>query len=155
MLTPAGPLDLPVKPRHPGIPMILRMIVLALALPVPMAMAAGSDPLAGSEWRPVEIAGTPTPEDVEVYLQFRAEGAVAGMGGCNRFTGSYSLEGEALAFSPLAATMMACPEPQMLVEQRFFATLAQVRGFARDRIDLVLSDADGAPLVVLVQRDAD
>ncbi|HMQ93020.1 MAG TPA: META domain-containing protein [Amaricoccus sp.] len=118
-------------------------------------MAAGSDPLAGSEWRPVEIAGTPTPADVEVYLQFRAEGAVAGLGGCNRFTGGYSLEGATLAFSPLAATMMACPEPEMLVERRLFTTLAQVRGFARDRIDLVLSDAEGAPLVVLVQRDAD
>jgi putative lipoprotein len=118
-------------------------------------MAAGSDRLAGSEWRPVEIAGTATSEDVEVFLQFRAEGAVAGMAGCNRFTGSYTIEDETLEFSPLAATMMACPDPQMQVEQFLFAALGQVRGFARNRVDLVLSDAEGAPLVVLIQRDAD
>jgi heat shock protein HslJ len=135
--------------------MILRTLALALALPVPASLAQGSDPLAGSEWRPVEIAGTPTPEDIEVFLQFRAEGAVAGSGGCNRFTGSYTIEDASLAFSPLAATMMMCPEPQMLVERRLLDALAAVRGFARDRVDLVLSDADGAPLVVLIQSDAD
>lgn len=130
-------------------------ILLAIALTAVPVTAAGSDPLAGSEWRPVEIAGTATPEDVEVFLQFRAEGAVAGMAGCNRFTGSYAIEDETLEFSPLAATMMACPDPQMQVEQLLFAALGQVRGFARDRVDLVLSDAEGAPLVVLIQRDAD
>ena len=37
--------------------MILRMVVLALALPVPAAMAAGSDPLAGSETRWFDSVG--------------------------------------------------------------------------------------------------
>jgi heat shock protein HslJ len=129
--------------------------MLALALPVIPAMAAGSDRLAGSEWRPVEIAGAATPEDVEVFLQFRAEGAVAGLGGCNRFSGSYAPSDTSLEFGPLAATMMACPDPQMQVEQRFFGAVSQVRGFARDRVDLTLTDADGAPLIVLIQLDAD
>jgi heat shock protein HslJ len=29
-------------------------------------------------------------------------------GGCNRFAGAYVLEGELLAFEPLASTRMAC-----------------------------------------------
>ncbi len=134
-----------------------RALVLALALAVPTlpAMAAESHPLAGSEWRPVEIAGSATPEEVEVFLQFGAEGVVSGTGGCNRFTGSYALTETSIEFAPFATTMMACPDPQMEVEQRLFKALSEVRGFARDRVDLVLSDADGAPLVVLMQRDAD
>jgi len=156
--TPEGSLELQPSPSYQEIPPVThRALVLALSLTIPAlpATAAESDPLAGSEWRPVEIAGTATPEEVEVFLQFGADGVVSGMGGCNRFTGNYTLTDTSIGFSPLAATMMACPDPQMEVEQRLFKALSEVRGFARDRIDLVLSDADGAPLVVLTQNDAD
>jgi heat shock protein HslJ len=33
---------------------------------------------------------------------------VSGSDGCNQFTGSYELKGDAIAFSQLAATQMAC-----------------------------------------------
>jgi copper homeostasis protein (lipoprotein) len=51
---------------------------------------------------------------------------VSGSGGCNRFTGSYELNGERLTFGETAGTMMACIEG-METEKEFFAALKQVR----------------------------
>jgi copper homeostasis protein (lipoprotein) len=39
-----------------------------------------------------------------------AEQRVAGSGGCNRFFGSYALDGDRLTFGPLGGTTMACPD---------------------------------------------
>ncbi len=44
----------------------------------------------------------------------------SGAGGCNRFTGSYEVNGDRLAFGETAATMMACLEG-METEKAFFA----------------------------------
>jgi copper homeostasis protein (lipoprotein) len=47
----------------------------------------------------------------EVHLMFSGEGLrVQGFSGCNRFTGSYRLEGKRLAFKQMAGTRMACVE---------------------------------------------
>lgn len=133
--------------------MFHHLCILALAA-APFA-AAQEAALAGSEWRALGIAGEEVPEGVEALLRFGAEGGLTGSGGCNRFTGAYAIEGEGLTIGPLAATRMACPEPAMTVEGQLFAALGAVRGFARDRTELVLSDEAGAPLVVLAQTDWD
>lgn len=133
---------------------VLWLIALALAVP---ASASGQEPsgLAGSEWRVLAIAGETVPEGVAPIIQFRSDGDLTGTGGCNRFTGTYAVDGGNLVVSPLAATRMACPEPAMAIESRLFATLADVTAFARDRADMVLSGADDTPLLVLVQTDWD
>ena len=44
----------------------------------------------------------------------------AGTGGCNRLVGQFETSGERLLIKqPIAATMMACPEPLMQQEQQF------------------------------------
>lgn len=65
----------------------------------------------------------------------------SGSGGCNRFTGSYELDGRALTFGPIASTMMACAEG-MDTEAAFFAALRRVRAW-RIATGLELLDADG------------
>ena len=134
--------------------MFHHLCILALAV-APLAAAAQDAALAGSEWRVLGIAGEAVPDGVEPLLRFGAEGSLTGSGGCNRFTAAYAIEGEGLSIGPLAATRMACPEPAMTVEGQLFAAMAAVRGFARDRTDLVLSDEAGAGLVLLVQTDWD
>jgi heat shock protein HslJ len=87
--------------------------------------------------------------DVTMRLE---NGTVAGSSGCNRFTGSYTLDGQSLTIKPgVASTMMACPDPQMAVEQAFLRllptmTTAQVSGET-----LQLSDASGQPILVFQQ----
>ncbi len=118
--------------------------------------AAARDALAGSEWEPLRLGTVDaTVEDVEQFVRFEDEGRVVGHGGCNRFTGGYELEGDALTVGPLAATRMACPPPQMEREQALFAILDRTRGFRRDGTELTLLDSDGAEVASFRQRDWD
>ena len=59
-------------------------------------------------------------------LRFDADSArVAGFAGCNRFGGSYTVEGSTFHFGPLAMTRMACAEG-MELEQRLARALQRV-----------------------------
>jgi uncharacterized lipoprotein YbaY/heat shock protein HslJ len=67
---------------------------------------------------------------------------VVGSGGCNRLTGSYTLDGPTLRFERFAGTMMACPKG-MDIEKRLLDALALVQGWFIDGPVLSLSDAQG------------
>jgi copper homeostasis protein (lipoprotein) len=68
-----------------------------------------------------------------------------GSGGCNRFTGSYKLDGNGLRFGALAGSMMAC-ESGMETEKEFLETLPQVRTWKVLGQHLELFDATGTML---------
>jgi heat shock protein HslJ len=70
---------------------------------------------------------------------------VSGSGGCNRFTGSYELNGERLTFGETAGTMMGCIEG-METEKEFFAALKQVRRGKVSSQQLQLLDAEDKPV---------
>jgi heat shock protein HslJ len=112
--------------------------------------------LAGG-WIVREINGKPvnarTPEGrVTVTMAFGSKGEVNGKGGCNRYMGGYELTPERLTFKPAAASMMACPQPVMEIEQAFFAALPTVTGVRADgAARLVLSKTDGTPALLLVR----
>jgi len=74
------------------------------------------------------------PDDLSIY----------GSGGCNRFTGTYTLdEAENLTLSSVAATRMACPE--MDTETLYFSMIDKVRTFRIDgeSSELILKDEQG------------
>lgn len=85
----------------------------------------------GAEWRLVRLAAGPVAAgDAQraPSLTLEAEGARAfGSGGCNRFSGGYTREGQSLRFTPLASTRMACPD--METESAYFAALDATRGW--------------------------
>ena len=111
------------------------------------AAAAGMSSLAGSEWG---MADADRP-----FVQFEAEGRVVGDAGCNRFFGSYEEDGDTLKIGPLGTTRMACIPDMMATEKRFLDALGKAAAFSRQGIHLVISDADGAVVLELVQRDWD
>ena len=121
------------------------LVLLTFAAPA----FAHQEKLAGGEWVLAGETGRHAPS-----LRFDA-GRVAGTGGCNRFGGSYKLEGDALSFSPLAATRMACPEAIMKAEQDFFSLLGAVRGIGFEGDRLELKDATGKVLARFVRRVTD
>ena len=91
----------------------------------------GGDPgalIEGLDWRLADLGGRAVADGVEATLRFDGR-TVLGLGGCNRFTGSFDLTGETLAFGPVAATMKACPGPQMATERSLFEAFAATRGF--------------------------
>jgi len=80
-------------------------------------------------WKLAEIDGNPidtTSLQNEAHLIFRAnDSLVAGSGGCNRLSGSYSLKAnQGIEFSQMRSTMMACED--MTVEQALTQALQNV-----------------------------
>lgn len=82
----------------------------------------------------------------DATLRF-ASGKIGGSGGCNRFVGSYELQGEELAIAMGGMTMMACPQG-MDQEQTVSAALGTVTGYALDGDRLTLLGAGAAPVLV-------
>lgn len=62
--------------------------------------------------------------------------------GCNQLAGGYTLEGDTLGFGPMAATMMACPEPLASLEQRLSQVLSGSRTWKVAGQTLTLRDGD-------------
>lgn len=80
------------------------------------------------DWVVTALAGTALPKGADVTMTFDA-GRIAGLSACNRYSGSYTLSGEGLAFGAIAGTRMACPPPLMETEAAVLAALARVSQF--------------------------
>jgi heat shock protein HslJ len=144
------------RSRRPIAGALARVLAFVLALVVPVAAAAQPHALAGSAWGLVALDGEPVPEDLDVFLEFREEGRVAGRGGCNRFTGGYVRQGGTIGFTPLASTRMACPGPAMAVESAFLAALEAAGSIIESEPDtLVLGDGSGAQRLRFQRRERD
>jgi len=76
---------------------------------------------------------------------------VTGFTGCNRLSGSYTLNDGELSFGTLAGTMMACVDG-MEAEKTFLEALAEVRSWRIVGIHLELMDAAGAVLARFEER---
>jgi heat shock protein HslJ len=113
----------------------------------------------GVEWRLVQlgeraVAAEDARRAPSLRLQEGPEGPRAsGSGGCNRFTGSYTLGSDTLVFTPLASTKMACPD--MEAESAYFAALEATRGWRLAAGRLELLDEAGATVAVFARTPAD
>lgn len=99
-------------------------------------------------WKLVELNGQPVPPvSREAFLVLRADGTANGSGGCNNFTGGYTLDERLLriSFGHLASTMMMCPVG-MDVEQAFQQVLSTADNFSLNGNQLSLNRARMAPL---------
>jgi heat shock protein HslJ len=102
--------------------------------------------LIGTTWRAETIAGRPVMDNAASTLTFVSAEKIAGLAGCNRYSGPLRVEGGRVRVGPLAATRMACAPALMDQEARFLATLQRVERIARDRSFLLLrSTGDGEP----------
>jgi putative lipoprotein len=122
--------------------MMLRRVSSPAAAP-----ATGADtPLRETYWKLVQLGETQvvvTDQQREPNLVFHADqNRVTGSGGCNRLTGSYTVEGRSLRFGGIASTRMACMQG-METEAAFLAALDKVRRWKTNGQQLELYDADG------------
>ena len=81
-----------------------------------------------------------------------AKGQVSGNGGCNTFSGSYTLNGNSIKIGPLAATQRACLEDDITTqEQQYLAALELADTFTVTGARLDLQRADGGIAVTFVK----
>lgn len=100
-------------------------------------------------WKLVELNGQPVPTlDREPYLILKdADGRVNGFGGCNGFSGGYTLDPATLriSFGQVVSTQMACAQG-MEVEQAFHEVLRKADNYSLAGDHLTLNRARMAPL---------
>jgi heat shock protein HslJ/uncharacterized lipoprotein YbaY len=114
--------------------------------------AAVSNDLAGTSWNITNYnngreAVVGVIADTNPTLTFGESGAVSGSTGCNNFTGTYtSDEVGSIEIGQLASTMMACLEPEGLMDQEMaiLAALPAATVYTVQGSTLELRDAGGA-----------
>lgn len=98
------------------------------------------------KWLLEEINGVKLNEQInesfkESFINFNTEEKrVNGVGTCNNFMGSYKINGDMLEFSPIASTLMYCPNLE--VEGKIFRALEKVRTFQIKGNELFLLGED-------------
>ena len=128
------------------VPMLFCMIAL------PVLVTAGEEAgLFGTEWVATRIKGVAAPDKGAPTLRIDAEGRVSGFAGCNRFSGTARINGTDIAVGKLATTRMACAGPSMASEVDYLRALVKVTKFDLSNAGLVLSDADGKPLLMFAR----
>jgi heat shock protein HslJ len=137
---------------------LLPLTVVGLAVTLAACGASGDEPasppaaalpLQDTAWLlDVETLGVRGAGEVSSSIRFGADGRVTGEDGCNRFTGSYQLDGDNLRLGALASTRRACAGPAQEVAQRVTERLEAVRIQTIEARTLRLRDEAGAALLV-------
>ena len=108
-------------------------------------VASVNSPLLDKHWTLVELMGKPlkdTPVMKEMYLVLKkAEARVEGNGGCNAFSGTYTLTNEnEISFSPLVSTKMYCKG--INYEDEFFKALSSANHYYLKSDTLSLTEGE-------------
>ena len=114
-----------------------------------------ADQLTDVAWRLTNLGEMNVEPDTRMSIRFEVAGKMGGDAGCNRFFGSYELTEGKLVFGPVAATRMACPEPDNSLEISFLEALSTTSTAARAESRLALKDEQGLTVLkfVAIERD--
>jgi heat shock protein HslJ len=99
--------------------------------------------LSANAWRPSHIGKMSLAADTDLYVQFEPGGEYGGYAGCNRFFGSYQLNGNTINIEPAGVTRMACPPPKMSFEMSFIEALQSANTVARAGSRIALRNDKG------------
>jgi uncharacterized lipoprotein YbaY/heat shock protein HslJ/uncharacterized lipoprotein NlpE involved in copper resistance len=94
-------------------------------------------------WKLIELDGAAVvmapAQRREVHITFAGEGSrLFGFSGCNQLVGAYVQEGNALRFTPMASTKMACVPPFMELESQVLKMLGATTAYRIEGEQLTL-----------------
>lgn len=119
---------------------------------------AQSQSLAGTKWQVQaynngKSAVVSVLEGTTPSVEFSEDGKVSGSGGCNTIAGSFTTKDGDIKIGPLASTMMACSEPEGIMEQEaaLLAALESAATYSIEGPRLEMRTADDATAVQLVR----
>lgn len=109
-------------------------------------------PILDVTWQARSIGNMPAVANSEPTLSIAGDMRAGGRGGCNSYFAQAEIAGEALRFSAVAATQMACVAADVTAqEQSFFAALAATRFWRLRDGQLLLLDSAGREILVLAK----
>lgn len=123
-------------------------------------LSACSDPVDSpsllGEWKLISYGPPdfplPAVSGVDASITFNEDGTLSGNLGCNHFGGGYKQKGDQIIFDALAATLMACPDPQMSQEQAAFLVLSDSAVFTIEENTLTLVHGGNALVFERLQQ---
>ena len=105
--------------------------------------------LFGKVWKLQTLFSRDVMGDQPLTLEFSENGTVKGFGGCNNFSGKYTLNGEAVTFGPFVSTKKSCGPATDEQEYTFQTFLAQINKLKINDDELELySDDQVVPMVL-------
>ncbi len=106
----------------------------------------GSKALTANSWKLKTMNGSELKLSSvkEVSLVFDKTGKISGFGGCNNYFGVYTASGDALTFSEIGSTKMACDD--MMTESDYFNLLKKTDKYGVTNNVLTLYSAGVAVL---------
>jgi len=116
----------------------------------PMDTATVQKELSGKVWNLQALFSREIEdEEAPLTLEFLADGTVKGFGGCNSFSGKYTLDGEELTFGPMMSTKKSCGPATDEQEYTFLTFLAQIKRLKIEEDELELySDQQAVPMLL-------
>lgn len=84
------------------------------------------------------------PAGISASVAFGADGNVEGFGGCNNFSGSYTVDGDKITIGPLMSTLAACDDATNQFEMQLLAALQNATTWSVTTGTLELRDDGGA-----------
>ena len=112
------------------VPVLALVLLLAAGCgtkePAPVDSNAVRQTLTGKKWYCQSMFDRDVKGDAPLTLEFKDDGTVSGNGGCNDFTGTYTLAEDSLSFGPLATTKKDCGGAAAEQEYTYLSFLATI-----------------------------
>jgi heat shock protein HslJ len=125
---------------------------ILMLLTISTCASAGSDlMLTGQVWIASELDGNGIIPGTTITAEFKDDGTLSGSNGCNRYNTTYKVDGEEIQInSPMASTLMACPDQVMVQEQTYMQAMGSAETFEISGDELTLFNEASDALVTYV-----
>ena len=118
-----------------------------------ISAAAGYETVQNVTWVLVSLDQQEPVANSKVTLTLGPDGALYGTGGCNRYNGRYTLEGDHLKVNPaIVATMMACEESLMKQEYQYHQMLGTVVKWQMNAEQQLVLNTSGQHVLVFTKE---
>ncbi len=111
----------------------------------------GGSPV-GHKWRVTRIDGVKAFGFTKTTLILDEDGTMTGNAGCNRFEGTYKVDGDKINLGEPIRTKRGCPPDIMDRERGFVLAVRRTERYERDGDTLYLFDIDGLEAMQLVRE---
>ncbi len=119
---------------------------LALLL-LASGVAVAQEALPGTSWLAEDIDGKGVIDSLQTTMKVSRDGKLSGNAGCNSYSGTPEISGEAITIGPMAMTRMACLPAVDGQERRFLDALGETKSYRIEGDLLYFLDGEGKILI--------